>query len=124
MNKNTLLAVAVNEATKSTHRHRLGAVVFKRKHIISKAHNRSYRYCSRLDPKFTSFRTSLHAEVGSILAAKRDLKNTSLLVVRINPQGLLKLAKPCQKCLTFIQYVGIKKVYYSTEEGTIDGIAL
>lgn len=45
--------------------------------------------------------------------------NYSLLVIRYNYDGELRSSKPCVMCLKKIKEAGIKKVYYSTDEGDI-----
>lgn len=52
----------------------------------------------------------------AILKARRELKGSSILVVRINKNNKLRLAKPCIDCMKYIEYVGIRKVFYSLSE--------
>ena len=42
-----------------------------------------------------------------------------LLVIRINAQGELTESKPCSHCVEVLKEYGIRKVSYSTKEGTI-----
>lgn len=114
MNLKKFIDVAIEEAIKSNHpQHKVGCVIFDKNKIISKGRN--YRQKSRksITKKFISYPNSIHAEVSAIINAKTDLKNMSLLVIRINKKNELRLAKPCSYCLKYINYVGIKKVYYS-----------
>ena len=34
-------------------------------------------------------------------------------MIRINKNNELRLSKPCKNCLKYIDYVGVKKVFYS-----------
>ena len=110
---NTLINIALEEAKKSDHKQKVGAVIFDKKRIISKGHNTCQKSVKKLHPKFQRFKYSVHAEVDSIIKAKKDLKGTSILVVRLNKNNQFRLSKPCFNCMNYIQYVGIKKVFYS-----------
>ena len=111
-----LIKKAISEAQKSKERHKIGAVVFKGSRIISSAFN-ELRYAKKLARKYKKFEFSLHAETKAILRARKDLRNHSILVVRVNKQGEFLLAKPCKYCMAYLEYVGIKTIYYSTKEG-------
>ena len=109
--------IAVQEAKKSLCRHRVGAVIFNKSRFISKGHNYDLKSVRKLHPRFQKWKGSVHAEVDTIIKARRELKNFSILVVRINNQDEFRLAKPCIHCVAYLQHVGIKKVYYSTAYG-------
>lgn len=63
---------------------------------------------------------TLHAEV-ACLSKIRDLdidwNRASLFVCRIKKDGSRGLARPCKGCQALIKSMGIKNVYYSTENG-------
>jgi len=111
---------ALKQARKSEHRHKIGAVIFSKKSIISSACN----YPSRSAKSVTAREDSLHAEVMAIIRARRNLNNLSMLVVRINAKGKLMMAKPCEYCMSYIEYVGIKTIYFSDKNGNISRIKL
>lgn len=116
----TMISLAIEESEKSDHRHRMGAVIFKKKYIISVGHNRSRSLRSvNQHPKFRRWEHSVHAEMDAIIKARRDLKGTSILVTRINRFGELRYARPCRHCMAYLRYVGIKKIYYSDSSGSI-----
>ncbi len=112
------LKLALEEVKKSTYRFRVAAVIFKGKRIISVAHN---EVRSNSVPKWLNYYdNALHAEAAAILKSKkRDLRGYSILVIRIGKKGDLILSKPCEKCQEFIEYSGIKNIYYSNAEGKI-----
>jgi tRNA(Arg) A34 adenosine deaminase TadA len=63
----------------------------------------------------------LHAEIAAIKKALRylsvdDLKSTSLYVCRVKSRGWGN-SKPCIGCQRAIAEFGIKKVWYTTEQG-------
>jgi len=111
--KQSLINIAVEEAKKGNHKHRTGCVVFDKKRILSKGYNSCQKSVRNLHPKFQKWPYSVHAEVDAIIKAKKDLKGSSLLVVRINKKNQFRLSKPCSNCLQYIEYIGIKKIFYS-----------
>jgi deoxycytidylate deaminase len=117
MTQHKLISLAIEEAFKSTHQHKIGAIIYTNKGIISKGHNDANTWRHNLHPKYKRWPTSIHAEVAAILSAKKDLKGCFIIVIRVNKMGELRMAKPCNLCMNYIDYVGIKKVSYSTNNG-------
>jgi deoxycytidylate deaminase len=116
MKNQSLIKLAKNEAEKSEHKFRVGAVIFDGKRIISRGHNHANAWSSKLHPRFKKWNTSIHAEAMAILNARRRLKGKSIVVVRINRNGDYMLALPCEHCMSYLQYVGIKNIMYSINE--------
>lgn len=112
-----ILKVAIDEARKSTHLHRVSAVIFKGNRVIAVAHNAVRS--NKIPYKFKNFLESSHAECQSIIKARRSLKGYDILVIRINKSEELMMAKPCEFCQDFIDYVELRNTYYSTNEGEI-----
>lgn len=111
----------IEEANKSTYRFHIGCVIFKGNRIISSGHN-YIRSCSSISAKHRAWENSLHAEQAAIINAgdKNKLKGCSILVMKVSKtNGYLSNAKPCPYCQASIDYVGIKNVYYTNEEGEI-----
>ena len=115
---NGVVHSALKEAEKSTERYRIGAVIFKGRKIISKAHN-ELRHNASIHPKYKRFEFSVHAEQKAIIQARCNLKRCSILVVSINKRGDFLLAKPCKYCQAYLDEVGIKDIYYTTKTGII-----
>jgi dCMP deaminase len=110
---NTLINIAIEEALLSDHKQKVGAVIFNKKIIVSKGHNTKQKSIKKFHPRFQRFPYSVHAEVDAIINAKRDLKGFSILVIRINNSNQFRLSKPCNDCMKYLNYAGIKKIYYS-----------
>lgn len=47
------------------------------------------------------------------------LSGCDIYVIRLMRDGSLGMSKPCQTCLTMIQKMGIRRVYYSDANGDI-----
>lgn len=114
-----MIRIASKAAAKSPfERHRLGAVIVKGGRVLSTGFN-EVRYTKELR------NSTLHAEEAAILKllkSKRlkDLAGAELFVSRVCPSGRLGLSKPCSRCTHLIQSVGVAKVHYSTNEGTVE----
>lgn len=62
-----------------------------------------------------------HAEVRACLRASakgRSLRGATIISIRVTATGKLANARPCMKCVATLREYGIKKVVYSTAEGT------
>jgi deoxycytidylate deaminase len=108
-----IILSVIEEAKKSEYKPQMGAVIFDKRRIVSLGHNYGHRSARKLHPRFQNFKGSIHAEVDSIIKAKTDLSGYSMLVIRVNNKDQLRLAKPCNNCLKYIEYVGIRRVFYS-----------
>ncbi|MBI2020095.1 hypothetical protein HYS94_01615 [Candidatus Daviesbacteria bacterium] len=61
-----------------------------------------------------------HAEARCIdQASSEKIKNSIMYVIRITKEGL-GIAKPCKKCQGLIKDTTIKKVYYTTNDNTLE----
>lgn len=115
------LNIAAKNAMESTFdRFRHGAVLVKGGSVISTATNKN-QYCSFAN----RFRTlpgipTIHAELGCILGIAREITNNAILyVVRIGFDNTFRLSKPCEMCEQCLSFVGVRRVYYSTNENEI-----
>ena len=110
----------VAEAIEPVANHRLAASLIHKNNIISigfnkkKTHPFQRQYAKNEDAIY------LHAEIDCIINAMRngeeDMSKYSLYVLRAKKDGN-GLAKPCEGCQRAIAAMGIKKVYYTTDEG-------
>lgn len=102
---------ALREATKSSYKISVGAVLVHRNKIVSRGYNVVYSTGRKnMD--------SLHAEVAAIKKAdKNKHKGGTIIVGRRNRRGELALAKPCKYCEAYMKKMGIKKVWYSSDDG-------
>lgn len=119
-----MFRLAKKQAQKSSfYRARVGAVITKKKCMVSSAHNatRCYR-----DPQGfilpRKVEHALHAEQAAIIKAlnaglQNDLVGSYLYVTRIKKDGSTAMALPCPTCQELIISVGIKRVFYTTDTG-------
>ena len=120
-----VLKRAVIICTLSKHpNHKIGAVIFHRKGIISTGFNYPERSLKRFTRFFMVHPTSVHAEVAAIINSRQNIKGRSIFVLRLNKKGEMRLAKPCNYCMGYINFVGLKSIYFSTNNQTIERIFL
>jgi tRNA(Arg) A34 adenosine deaminase TadA len=112
---NPFVERAVQEALKSTMDQKLGSVVVHANEIISMGHN---RHCNTM-----SHLWSFHAEVAALMQLrklpKNQLKECEMYVVRIGPPSSrcgMRLSKPCDHCAKYIEDMGIRRVFYTTDD--------
>tara|TARA_B100000131_G_scaffold90220_1_gene86926 strand:- start:16998 stop:17432 length:435 start_codon:yes stop_codon:yes gene_type:complete len=64
---------------------------------------------------------TVHAELGCVLGLSRDsTTGADIYVCRINKEGEFRSSKPCPMCHEALRHVGVKRVYYTTNEGTFE----
>ncbi len=107
-----LIKVACEEAVKSLCQHRVGAIIWDKKTIISVGHNYYLKSRRSYTKKFIK-NTGIHAEVDAITNARTELRGCSILIVRVARNNDLVLSKPCDWCYGYIKHVGLKWLYYS-----------
>lgn len=122
--------LALNMARKSQcSGFKVGACLARGKSIFSvgvnqvKSHPMAYR---RKQARVKgSWRYGLHAEVHACLGLDTSqLQGASIYVVRVKKDGTLGMAKPCIRCQEFLRAVGVKRAYYSTNDGEIEVLKL
>ena len=114
--RNQIVNLAITESKNSDYYHKIGAVIWKKKNIISIGHNYPLRGAKHLHPRFQKWYGSIHAEADAILRARTDLVGCNILVVRTNRRGEFRNAKPCKICMEYLAHVKIKNIYYSVDE--------
>lgn len=63
---------------------------------------------------------TIHAELSVFKHfPKKCVKGLDILVIRVNKQCSLRNSRPCDHCIEYLQRIGIRKVYYSTDCGQI-----
>ena len=63
---------------------------------------------------------TLHAEVACLTKVKDldiDWGRANLFIYRIKKDGSAGLSYPCKGCMALIKFMGIKNIYFSTENG-------
>ena len=62
----------------------------------------------------------MHAEITVFeKLPRKKVKGMDILVIRINKNFALKNSRPCNQCIDKLIKFGIRKVFYSNEDGII-----
>ena len=108
--------------------HRLGAVIFTSKKILTSGHN-----TNRTNPtqvKYNRYRPfhcescACHAEMSALLRLKRffpdiHAQDVGILVYRETASGELALARPCPACEKALRDYGITDIYYTGKNSMV-----
>lgn len=114
------MSAAIAEAHKSSFDYkngsefRLGSVVLSGDEIISRGYN-----IKSVNETFKrlGYRSSIHAESLALYRAKG--KGDTLVVVRILKNGSLTMSAPCSLCFAYAKRCGIKRIFFSDWNGSI-----
>jgi deoxycytidylate deaminase len=116
---NKFIEMARRLSKKSAYHHKIGAVVVKRRRAIGFGFNKP----RKTHPKSTNPFKTVHAELDAIIGLTREeLNGAEIYVVRERASGSYGSAKPCQYCEALLKEVGIKVVYYTTDEGIAEAL--
>ena len=106
---------AICEAKKSCMEHQLGCVIVKQNAIVASS-------CNTYAETFKNA-WSVHAEVAALMQLRKKprkyFQDCTMYIVRVGTEQMeypMKLSKPCESCESVINAVGIKRVYYSTND--------
>ena len=116
-------ARAVSEL--SDHKHKLGCVVVLGHRIVSSGHNsktKCHKIQALMDKEMFGCESfgPVHAEVDALLPLikkKVNLSRATIYVYREHKDGTPALAHPCPRCIGLIKQCGIKRIYYTTNDG-------
>ena len=65
-------------------------------------------------------KTTIHAEIDAILNFNaKSLKGMDIIIIRVGPSNNLQNSRPCNSCIEKMRKKGIRKAYYSDENGDI-----
>lgn len=104
--------LARKEALKSTQHFRLGCLIVRKGKILGRGYNKT-KHNPRLGSGFANF---MHAESSALLDAFGKVKDLTGCVAYIYRRGGLN-ARPCSCCMSHLKNAGIKRIYYTVEEG-------
>lgn len=119
MISDNFLQLAIETASSSPSKKKVGAVLLKKSKVISSAVNlekktHPWQACLARQVGLHQ-KIYLHAEVHALIKAKEDVD--TIVVARVNNQGKLRNAQPCPICSLALEQAGINNIYYTTNEG-------
>ena len=101
----------------------IGVVVTIKNNIIAAGCNK--RKTHPMQKEYNKYRNFdadtmdfIHAEVDALLKVKNlDLRYADVYVYRELHNGKYGMARPCVACMWYIKSLGIRNIYYTTDEG-------
>jgi len=102
----------------SNQKFRLGCVIFRGKNLISLGFNNM----TKTHPKASRYRTqTIHAELAALIGTdSKELRGSIAFVARIGLAGNLRLAKPCKTCEIYLREYGLRGVWYTVNDATME----
>ena len=122
----SIMELARRQAIQSCLPMKHGAVLFKGGSVLNVSHNRNQfnAFGMRFNGGNT-LKATLHAELSCVLNLDKSItQGASIMVVRIRSNGDYALSKPCEMCHGSLLFTGVKKVYYSNNEGELEVMRL
>lgn len=114
------MALRIAEANTDYPKFRLAAVIVKGGSLLSVGWSKLHTDPALVDQHKHRFcRVATHAEVHAINMCKNPAGAT-LYVARVNRNDQVGMSKPCKKCMQAIQEAGIRKVFYTTNDGEVE----
>jgi len=96
------------------------------RHAAAIIHNEKYTLNKRfigfnkfINVKNKDYLKTIHAELDVVYRYKKLLRGADILVVRVNKSNNLRNSRPCNHCISTLCKLGIRKVYYSNDNGDI-----
>lgn len=90
----------------------IGAVIVKNSKLVGMGFNKL-----KTHPRSNHPWKHIHAELDSILNSNTCTKGADLYLYRENKQGQLAMCKPCAFCQILLAQAGIRRIYFTTENG-------
>jgi tRNA(Arg) A34 adenosine deaminase TadA len=113
-----LMQAALRQAAQSKCRFPMGAVLAQGNRVVASSSNKR-----RNSPVVDFLHSTFHAEE-SVLRRVRTAKGATLYVARIDALRRPAMAKPCHRCQQALLHAGIRRVLYTSESGTVQGLIL
>lgn len=111
--------LAIETAKSSPSKKQVGAILLNKNKVIitatnleTKSHPIQAKFAERVGLKEKIY---LHAEISALVKCKEEVD--TIVVARVNPQGKIRMAKPCPICQLALNEAGISKIHYTTNDG-------
>lgn len=110
---------AIEVAKSSPSKKKVGAILLNKSKIVAsatnlerKSHPIQARFAERVGLREKIY---LHAEIATLVKCREECD--TIVVARVNPQGKLRMARPCPICELALKEAGISKIHYTTNHG-------
>jgi tRNA(Arg) A34 adenosine deaminase TadA len=119
MISDSIFDLAYEVALTSPSKKQVGSVLLNKSKVVVTATNLE-RKSHPIQAKFAERvglheKIFLHAEIAALVKCKEECD--TIVVARVNPQGKIRMAKPCPICDLALKEAGIQNIYYTTDNG-------
>jgi len=119
MISDSIFDLAYEVARTSPSKKQVGSVLLNKSKVVVTATNLE-RKSHPIQAKFAERvglheKIFLHAEIAALVKCKEECD--TIVVARVNPQGKIRMAKPCPICELALKEAGIQNIYYTTDNG-------
>jgi deoxycytidylate deaminase len=101
-------------AIKSAQTHKHAACLMKAGKITTVGVNKYFQI--KVNGKIINL--GVHAEM-DVCASTKSTKGMDILIIRVSKSMMLRNSRPCNACIDKLQQRGIRRAYYSNDEGQI-----
>lgn len=111
-----IIELAIDEARKSPHRFRVGAVVYNRSYRMGWGHNEHLKTHTKSPHPFKSIHAEFAALLHTVSCGGTDYlrdRGVSIYVHRLKLDSSSGIARPCEFCQKMLDQAGIRNVYWS-----------
>lgn len=115
------LELLIKKAIESNVNYKHAAALIKDRVIYSSGINKFIQSKkNKLNLEYEEIKRTMHAEINVFnnYPIKKG-RGMDILVIRINNRRMLKNSRPCNECINRLCKIGIRKVYYSNDNGHI-----
>jgi deoxycytidylate deaminase len=117
MRHDNFIHLAEKVASLSTHYNKIGAVITRKRRVISVGTNKNKLHAKQINPHTDIIGSNIHAELDAIIKAPYFLlEGSNIYVVRLFKNNSMGLARPCKSCINILKQYRIKYMIYSTNE--------
>lgn len=94
--------------------------ILNKKKLISIGVNSKKTHTCSLNYKYRG-EVGTHSELAAINQLRfRGVQNFTVVNIRLNSKNEVRMSKPCCGCADMLKQFSVKKVYYSTNDGTFE----
>lgn len=104
---------AVTLAGTSQYRWMLGSIIVNNGNVLSWSTN-----LYRNPPSVNHYHATTHAEMAALRQCLNAARGGTVYVARVNNAGDPRLARPCFSCIKGLTDAGIKRIVFTTNDGT------
>lgn len=121
--KTQMIKLAWSITTKLTEQHwKHVSIILDGKTPVSYGFNHPYK-THPIGYKYLHRYHSLHSEVHAIVSYKgkvSDFKRLSILNIRLDRDGIVKMSRPCCNCLPLLLNLGFKQIFFTNKDGDFE----